>query len=155
MPKAKHRLLVNAELVKVRCWFMDLLDMMPAHPKVCDIDRLFLLHRLTATPPRCGMCVAESTCVLAFCMKMWLYYWVWAEWTKRTGASCPIVIRSTGEYHLKQRCNFSNSKSSPCCNNWLFQIKSNQINFIYTAHNCNHIASVGFTISTVNNILCP
>uniref|UniRef100_A0A671V5G1 Symplekin scaffold protein n=1 Tax=Sparus aurata TaxID=8175 RepID=A0A671V5G1_SPAAU len=35
------------------------------------------------------------------------------------------------------------------------QIKSNQINFIYIAQNHNHIASVGFTICTVNNILCP
>ena len=33
------------------------------------------------------------------------------------------------------------------------QINSNQINFIYIAQNHNHIASVGFTICTVNNIL--
>ena len=35
------------------------------------------------------------------------------------------------------------------------QIKSNQINFIHIAQNHNHIASMGFTICTVNNILCP
>ena len=33
--------------------------------------------------------------------------------------------------------------------------KSNQISFIFIAQNHNHIASVGFTICTVNNILCP
>ena len=34
-------------------------------------------------------------------------------------------------------------------------IKSNQINFVYIAQSHNHIASMGFTICTVNNILCP
>ena len=34
-------------------------------------------------------------------------------------------------------------------------LTSNQINFIYIAQNQNHIASMGFTICTVNNILCP
>ena len=32
---------------------------------------------------------------------------------------------------------------------------SNQISFVYIAQNHNRIASVGFTICTVNNILCP
>ena len=32
-------------------------------------------------------------------------------------------------------------------------IKSDQVNVIYIAHN--HIASMGFTICTVNDILCP
>lgn len=36
-----------------------LLDMMPAHAKVRDIDCFFLLHCLTGKPPRCVMCVAE------------------------------------------------------------------------------------------------
>ena len=36
-----------------------------------------------------------------------------------------------------------------------YQIKSNQINFIYIAQNHSHFASVGFTICTVKNILCP
>ena len=35
------------------------------------------------------------------------------------------------------------------------QIKSDQINFIYIAQNHNHIASMGFTVCTVNDILCP
>ena len=33
--------------------------------------------------------------------------------------------------------------------------ESDQINFIYIAQNQNHIASVGFTICTVNDLLCP
>ena len=37
----------------------------------------------------------------------------------------------------------------------ILDFKSNQINFIYIAQNHNHIASVGLTICTVNNILRP
>ena len=37
----------------------------------------------------------------------------------------------------------------------MHRVKSNQINVIYIAQNHNHIASMGFTICTVNNILCP
>ena len=34
-------------------------------------------------------------------------------------------------------------------------VTSNQINFIYFAQNHNRITSMGFTICTVNDILCP
>ena len=41
------------------------------------------------------------------------------------------------------------------CRHLLYIIKSNQINVIYIAQNHNHFATMGFTICTVNHILCP
>lgn len=66
--------LVSAELVKARCWFTDLLDMMPAHPKACDIDCLFLLRVLTGKAPERVMFVAERKCDVAVCIMMWWTY---------------------------------------------------------------------------------
>ena len=65
--------------------------------------------------------------------------WIQGEWVQQHSTS------------LLFRCNLRMT----CLPLQEVSIKSNQINFNYVAQNPNHIASMGFTIYTVNNILCP
>ena len=53
---------------------------------------------------------------------------------------------------VQKLCNLS---LLPSLCRWIHSFKSNQISFIYIAQHLNHIASMGFTVCTVNDILCP
>ena len=54
-------------------------------------------------------------------------------------------------YEVLQRCSGLQVLFSRCKKTY----KSNQMYFTCIAQNHNHIASVGFTIYTVNSIICP
>lgn len=97
------------------------------------------------------------------------------QWTFSVIQRCRSVVNKTCQYHKLEVIFCNNLKSSPVSSQAFGGVKpgdadfrvsyrntsspqrptSNQISFIYTAQNHNHIASAGLTNCTVSDILCP
>lgn len=75
---------------------------MPAHPKVCDIDCLFLLHWMTGKPPRCVMWKCNVCCLCA----LWCGFGTEFGWNELNASCglflCEIMFKSTGECNSKR-----------------------------------------------------